>query len=137
MGCIFKPEKLTWEDIDGGRGELRQDEIREFISEYCYPDEPADYGDDEELANELVFFAEAWEKLDGYYTPISDSYQTAAVLSLIDGAFSDSMAADRIAEKLTKSATKPELVKIATHVASVYCWYVSLKVRVEKANGKE
>lgn len=137
MGCIFKPEPLSWEDIDGGRGELRQDEIREFISEYCYPDEPADYGDDEELANELVFFAEAWERLDGYYTSISDSYQTAAVLSLIDGAFYDSMAADRIAEKLTKSATKPELVKIITHVASVYCWYVSLKARIEKAKGEE
>lgn len=137
MSCIFKPEPLTWEDIDGGHGELRQDEIREFISEYCYPDEPADYGDDEELANELVFFAEAWERLDGYYTSISDSYQTAAVLSLIDGAFSDSMAADRIAEKLTKSATKPELVKIITHVASTYCWYVSLKARIEKVNGEE
>lgn len=137
MGCIFKPEPLTWEDIDGGRGELRQDEIREFISECCYPDEPADYGDDEELANELVFFAEAWERLDGYYTSISDSYQTAAVLSLIDGAFSDSMAADRIAEKLTRSATKPDLVKIVTHVASVYCWYVSLKARVENAENRE
>lgn len=137
MGCIFKPEPLSWEDIDGGRGELRQDEIREFISEYCYPDEPADYGDDEELVNELVFFAEAWERLDGYYTSISDSYQTAAVLSLIDGAFHDSMAADRITEKLTKSATKPELVKIITHVASVYCWYVSLKARIEKAKGEE
>lgn len=112
-----------------------QEEIRGFVYEYCYPDEPADYGDDEELANELVFFSEAWEKLEGYssYNQISDSFQTAAVLSLIDGAFYDSMAADRIAEKLTKSATKPELVKIMTHVASVYCWYISLKARIEKA----
>lgn len=104
MGCIFRPEALSWEDIDGGRGEMTLEAIRNFISEYCYPDERADYGDDEELPNELVFFAEMWEKLDGYYTPISDSFQTAAVLSLIDGAFFDSMAADRIAEKLTKSA---------------------------------
>lgn len=110
MGCIFRPEALSWEDIDGGRGEMTMEAIRNFISEYCYPDEYADYGDDEELPNELVFFAEMWERLDGYYTPISDSFQTAAVLSLIDGAFFDSMAADRIAEKLTKSATKPDLV---------------------------
>lgn len=49
----------------------------------------------------------------------------------------DSMAAGRIAEKLTKSATKPDLVRIITHVASAYCWYVSLKARVEKAKGEE
>lgn len=137
MGCIFKPEALSWEDIDGGRGELTFEAIRNFISEYCYPDERTDFGDDEELPNELVFFAEMWEKLDGYCTPISDSFQTAAVLSLIDGAFFDSMAADRIAERLTKSATKPDLVRIITHVASAYCWYVSLKARVEKAKGEE
>lgn len=137
MGCIFRPEALSWEDIDGGRAEMTMEAIRNFISEYCYPDEYADYGDDEELPNELVFFAEMWERLDGYYTPISDSFQTAAVLSLIDGAFFDSMAADRIAEKLTKSATKPDLVRIITHVASAYCWYVSLKARVEKAKGEE
>ena len=55
MGCIFKPEALSWEDIDGGRGELTLEAIRNFINEYCYPDEHADYGDDEELPNELVF----------------------------------------------------------------------------------
>ncbi len=71
-----------------------------FISDYCYQDEPADYGDDGELANELVFFSEAWEKLSGWdsYGKIADTFQTAAVLSLIDGAFHDSMAADRISE---------------------------------------
>ena len=64
MGCIFRPEALSWEDIDGGRGEMTMEAIRNFISEYCYPDEYADYGDDEELPNELVFFAEMWERLD-------------------------------------------------------------------------
>lgn len=139
MGIIFKPEPLTWEDIDGGRGEMVQEEIEEFISEYCYPDEPASYENDEELANELVFFAEAWEKLGGnpYNSGIADNYQTEAVLSLIDGAFYNSMARDKIAEKLTRSATKPDLVKIVTHVASVYCWYVSLKARVENAENRE
>lgn len=139
MGCIFKPEELTWDDIDGGRGELIQNEIREFISEYCYPDEPIEYGDGGELANGLVYFAEAWEKLEGqtWNKAISDFYQTAAVLSLIDGAFYSSMAREEIAEKLTKSATKPDLVQIVTHVASAYCWYISLKAQVEKAIGKE
>ena len=87
MGCILGRKRLSWEDIDGGRGEMTMEAIRNFISEYCYPDERGDFGDDEELPNELVFFAEMWERLDGYYTPISDSFQTAAVLSLIDGAF--------------------------------------------------
>ena len=36
MGCIFRPEALSWEDIDGGRGELTLEAIRNFISEYCY-----------------------------------------------------------------------------------------------------
>ena len=59
------------------------------------------------------------------------------VLSLIDGAFHDSVAADRISEKLTKSATKPDLVKIITHVASLYCWYISLKARIEQAEAEK
>ena len=41
MGCIFRPEALSWEDIDGGRGEMTMEAIRNFISEYCYPDEYA------------------------------------------------------------------------------------------------
>lgn len=139
MGCIFKPEQLSREDIDGGRGELIVEEIEAFVSDYCYQDEPADYGDDGELANELVFFSEAWEKLNGWdsYGKIADTFQTAAVLSLIDGAFHDSMAADRISEKLTKSATKPDLVKIITHVASLYCWYISLKARIAQAEAEK
>lgn len=74
MGCIFKPEALSWEDIDGGRGELTLEAIRNFISEYCYPDERADFGDDEELPNELVFFAEMWES----WTVIARRFPTAS-----------------------------------------------------------
>lgn len=135
MGCIFKPERLTWEDIEGGRGELTLEAIEAFVNDYCYNRELADYSDDEELSNELIFFSEAWEKVNGWdsWGQIADTFQTTAVLSLIDGAFSDSMAADRIREKLVKSATKPDLVRIITHVASLYCWYISLKARVERA----
>ena len=141
MGCIFKPEELTWEDIEGGRGDLTREAIKDFINEYCYPDEPVNYENDEGLASELVLFAEAWEKIDGYplsrSSQIADAYQTAAVLSLIDGAFYNSMAADSITEKLTKSATKLDLVEIMTHVASAFCWYISLKARVERAERAE
>lgn len=62
MGCIFKPEALSWEDIDGGRGELTLEAIRNFINEYCYPDEHADYGDDEELPLHLPCEAGVREK---------------------------------------------------------------------------
>ncbi|MFQ8807508.1 MAG: hypothetical protein ACLR8M_00825 [Oscillospiraceae bacterium] len=87
----------------------------------------------------MFSFSEAWEKLSGWdsYGKIADTFQTAAVLSLIDGAFHDSVAADRISEKLTKSATKPDLVKIITHVASLYCWYISLKARIEQAEAEK
>lgn len=40
MGCIFRPEALSWEDIDGGRGEMTMEAIRNFISEYCYVGTP-------------------------------------------------------------------------------------------------
>ena len=43
MGSIFRPEALSWEDIDGGRGEMTMEAIRNFISEYCYPDSTAPY----------------------------------------------------------------------------------------------
>lgn len=58
MGAIFKPEPLSYEDIDGGRGEMRLEEMRWFSENICYHDEPVDYPDDEELPNELVYFAE-------------------------------------------------------------------------------
>lgn len=138
MGAIFKPEPLSWEDIDGGHGELVLEEVRAFVENVCYPDEPVNYPDDEELPNDLVFFAEEWERLDGWpsYGKKSDAFKTAAVLSLIDGAFYHSMARERIAEKLARAATKPDLVEIMTRVSSAYCLYIALKARVEIAEQK-
>lgn len=136
MSAIFKPTPLSWEDVEGGLGEATLETIREFIGKYAYGDENVQKSDsDEELANDLAFFSEKWERIDGYSwnTKVSDTFQTAAVLSLVDGAFYDSGARDRIAEKLEKSATKPELVKIISHVASAYCEYISLKARIEIA----
>ena len=137
MGVIFQPEPLSWEDIDGGQGERLLEEIRGFISDSCYPEEPARYYD-EDLLNELVFFAEKWERLDGYpaYRKKADAFKTSAVLSLINGAFYDNMARDRIAKKLSRSTTKPDLVEIMTQVTSAYCWYIALKARIEIAEIK-
>ena len=138
MGAIFKPEPLSYEDIDGGRGEMRLEEMRWFSENICYHDEPVDYPDDEELPNELVYFAEELSRLDGWpsYNKKSDAFKMSAVISLIDGIYCDSMARDRIAEKLAKSATKPDLVEIMARVASLYCWYIALKARVEIAEQK-
>ena len=138
MSAIFKPEPLTWEDIDGGLGEAELEMIRTFINDFCYPDEPVNYPDDEQLPNDLVFFAEEWERLDCWpsYGRKSDAFKTTAVLSLIGGTFYDSMVRDRIIDKLTKAATKPDLVEIMTHVASAYCLYIALKARIEIAEMK-
>ena len=91
---------------------------------------------DEELQTDLAFFAEEWQKIDGNRDEIATPVQTAAVLSLINGAFSGSWVRDKIVEALIKSATKPRLMEIVTHVASAYCQYVALKARVEIAEAR-
>ncbi len=133
MNPIFKPTPLSWEDIEGGVGEDLREEISKFVWENCYPDEPKRWDDDEELQTDLVFFAETWEKVDGSRDEIATPEQTAAILSLIAGAFHGSWVRDKIVEALTKSATKPQLIEIVAHVASAYCQYVDLKARVELA----
>ena len=139
MNPIFKPTALSWEDIEGGLGEAIEEEIGNFMWEYCYSDDegnPRSWDSDEELQTDLAFFAEAWQKIDGNRDEIADPIQTAAVLSLINGAFYGSWVQDKIAESLVKSATKPRLVEIVTHVASAYCQYVALKARVEVAEAQ-
>lgn len=139
MNPIFKPTALSWEDIEGGLGEVIEEEIGNFMWEYCYSDDegnPRSWDSDEELQTDLAFFAEAWQKIDGNRDEIATPEQTAAVLSLIDGSFCGSWARDKIVEALVKSATKPRLVEIVTHVASAYCQYVALKARVEVAEAR-
>ena len=136
MNPIFKPTPLSWEDIEGGFGEVIEEEIGNFMWEYCCPDDegnPRYWDSDEELPTDLAFFAEAWQKIDGIRNEIADPIQTAAVLSLINGAFYGSWVRDKIVESLVKSATKPRLMEIVTHVASAYCQYAALKARVEIA----
>lgn len=140
MNPIFKPTALSWEDIEGGLGEAVEEEVDNFIYKYCYTDDEGNlrnWGGDEELQTDLAFFEEAWEKIDGNRDEIATPEQTAAILSLINGAFFGSLARDKIVEALVKSATKPRLVEIVTHVASAYCQYVALKARVEIAEARK
>ena len=60
MGCIFRPEALSWEDIDGGRGEMTMEAIRNFIRKgrrtkmyYCHPYTSCERGSNE-CANKMV-----------------------------------------------------------------------------------
>lgn len=140
MSAIFKPTPLSWEDIEGGVGETEIERIREFVGEYGYDTEKIPHSDDDEsLANDIVFFSDQWERVDGYSwnTEIADAYQVTAILSLILGSFYDSFAEERIKQKLQNSATKPELVKMITYVAALYCEYISLKARIALAAGTE
>lgn len=139
MNPIFKPTALTWEDIEGGLGEAVEEEICNFVYEYCHTDDEGNlrnWDGDEELQTDLAFFAEEWQKIDGNRDEIATPVQTAAVLSLINGAFFGSWVRDKIVEALIKSATKPRLMEIVTHVASAYCQYVALKARVEIAEAR-
>lgn len=67
MSAIFKPEPIKWEDIEGGLGADELERISNFVWEYCYSDEPKTYDGDEELSTDLVFFSEAWDKIDGNF----------------------------------------------------------------------
>jgi len=139
MSPIFTPVPISWEDIEGGLGEGIKQEIANFIYEYCYADDegaPRYWDSDEELPTDLAFFEEAWDKIDGNRDEIANPVQTSAVLSLIKGAFFHSTARDKIAEALMKSATKPQLIEIITHVANAYCQYIALRARVEIAEAK-
>lgn len=131
MSAIFKPEPIKWEDIEGGLGADEIEKISNFVWEYCYSDEPKTYDADEELGTDMIFFAEAWEKIDGSFDTVATVEQTTAVLSLIVGSFFSSWAREKIVEALVKSATKPQLVEILTNVTSAYCQYISLRARVE------
>lgn len=58
MNPIFKPTALSWEDIEGGLGEAIEEEIGNFMWEYCYSDDegnPRSWDSDEELQTDLAF----------------------------------------------------------------------------------
>lgn len=130
---IFRPTPLSWDDVKDGKGEEILQEIEEFISSYCYSDEPLDFGGDEELANDLAFFSETWEYLcyGSGRRFVVDHKQITAILSLIHGAFYTSYAADELKDKLANSAKKTYLIEMLTHVTSFFCQYITLKCRLE------
>ena len=124
--AFFKPQRLEWEDIEGGVGENTIDEIWNFV--YGYGEHTFD--NDESLSNELSDFAEEWSMLMNY---TSDEKQVMAALSLIHGAFYMSTSGDKILDALLKSGTKKDVVKITLKTAAIYCRYIELRNRVQNA----
>ena len=124
--AFFKPQRLEWEDIEGGVGENTIDEIWNFV--YGYGEHTFD--NDESLNNELSDFAEEWSMLMNY---TSDEKQVIAALSLIHGAFYMSTSGDKILDALLKSGTKKDVVKITLKTAAIYCRYIELRNRVQNA----
>lgn len=130
--AVFKPTPLSWEDVEGGEGQDVLYEIDQFVGEYCFPETPLQFRD-EELVNDLAFFGEAWQGLrfDTGRSAVADQKQMVALLALIHGAFYSSYAADELKGKLANSATKMQLVEMLTHVSSLFCQYISLRARIE------
>lgn len=125
--AFFKPQRLEWEDIEGGVGENTIDEIWNFANDYGYGEHTFD---NESLNNELSDFAEEWSMLMNY---TSDEKQVMAALSLIHGAFYMSTSGDKILDALLKSGTKKDVVKITFKTAAIYCRYIELRNRVQNA----
>lgn len=126
--AFFKPQRLEWEDIEGGVGESTIDEIWNFANDYGYGEHTFD--NDESLNNELSDFAEEWSMLMNY---TADEKQVMAALSLIHGTFYTSTSGDKILDALLKSGTKKDVVKIAFKTAAIYCCYIELRNRVQNA----
>lgn len=115
-------------DIEGGVGENTYDEIYEFASEYGYGEHTFD--SDENLDNDLTYFAEDWSRM---MNNMYDAKQVMAALSLIRGAFYNSCARDKILDALLRSGTKKDVVNAAFDVAALYCKYIELRNRVQRA----
>ena len=124
MGCIFKPQPLTWDDIDGGLGETIYDRIFNFI---CY--EP-DFTDDvlNEYQTEYYDFVEYFDKFRSRYD--SNEQKICAALSLTANGALTSCAKDDIKKALLKSAKKEELLDLLGEVTSLYVWYNELSVKI-------
>lgn len=126
--AFFKPQRLEWEDIEGGVGERLYDEIYAFASEYGYDEHSFD--SDEDLSGDLAVFADDLCRL---LNNMYDATQVTAALSLIQGAFYNSCARDKILDALLKSGTKKDIVNVAFDVAALYCKYIELRNRVQLA----
>lgn len=125
---FFKPQRLEWEDIEGGVGENTYDEIYEFANKYGYNEYSFD--SDEDLSGDLAVFADDLCRL---LNDMYDATQVVAALSLIQGAFYTSCARDAILDALLKSGTKKDVVNLAFDVSAVYCKYIELRNRVQRA----
>ena len=121
MSCIFQPQELTWEDIDGGLGEDIAMSIDDFTAE-----EPT-FDDPERYHESYYDFVEEWEEFTGRYD--SREYKKLyAALSLINGKYAISTAHDKLMNALMKSMTKKEMLEYITRVAGLYAWYAELVI---------
>lgn len=128
--AIFKPQKLSWEDVDGGFGEQIMEQIEEFIISHCY--EPEEYEDDENLINELVFFAENWDNLIKKWEHDDGRIKICIVISIIYGLFDSSWVRDKLMENLEKSMTKRQIIELYSSVSGLMFQYFQLSERVCK-----
>ena len=126
--AFFKPQRLEREDIEGGIGENTCDEIYEFANEYGYGEHTFD--SDENLDNDLTYIAEDWSRI---MNNMYDAKQVMAALSLIRGAFYSSCARDNILDALLRSGTKKDVVVAALDISAMYCRYIDLRNRVQRA----
>lgn len=62
-----------------------------------------------------------------------DAKQVMAALSLIRGAFYSSCARDNILDALLRSGTKKDVVVAALDISAMYCRYIDLRNRVQRA----
>lgn len=123
-GCIFQPQELTWEDIDGGQGEDIAMNIDDFTA-----NEPT--FDDRERYNEgYLDFVEAWEDFTRRFDD-NDYKKLYAALSLLKGEYAVSIVYDKLMDSLLKSMTKAELLRFIVRVSTLYAWYAELVIHTQ------
>ena len=117
-GCIFQPQELTWEDVDGGLGETIVEQIDEFVVDDQKFDDPERYYES------YCDFVEEWNG----FTTYCDYKKLYVVMSLIRCEYETSWTADKLKNSLLKSMTKAELLSFMCRVACFYAWYAELVI---------
>ena len=124
-GCIFQPQRLTWEDIDGGQGEDIAMNIDDFTA-----NEPT-FDDPERYYEGYLDFVEAWEDFTRRFDD-NDYKKLYAVLSLLKGEYAVSIVYDKLMDSLLKSMTKAELLRFIVRVSTLYAWYAELVIHTKQ-----
>lgn len=117
-GCIFQPQELTWEDVDGGLGETIVEQIDEFVADDQKFDDPERYYES------YCDFVEEWNG----FTTYCDYKKLYVAMSLIRCEYETSWTADKLKNSLLKSMTKAELLSFMCRAACFYAWYAELVI---------